>query len=275
MSEGIEITQSTSLGTKETTQVGIQNNINNLQVGLSPSNAVEMAFRIFQEHYPQLRQEALAEVRQLVLEEMRKIQPEDIVPPTPKIAVPILENASITEEQELRSLYARLLANSMNRTIKDKVYPGFVEVLNQLCVDEAKLLPYIYSKKAVPTITLRRERKDKTGEGVDLIKCFSDIGEKVNCDNPLNINLYFDNLIRLGLLARSPTFSSLTDKTLYESLKTHPYIVANEKSIHQYAEPYNQPSFSEGYVSLTDFGREFCEKTVINVVTVHLPPLKL
>lgn len=275
MNEGVEITQNASLGAKETVQVGIQNNINNVQVGLTPSNAVEMALGIFREHYPQLKQEALAEVKQLVIEEMKKIQPEDIIPPTPKIAVPILQNASITEEQELRRLYARLLSNSMNRTVKNKVYPGFVEVLNQLCVDEAKLLPYIYTKKVIPTITLRRESKDKNGEGADVIKNFSDIGEHVKCENPLNINLYFDNLIRLGLLERSPAFSSLTDKTLYESLKTHPYIVAKKESIHQYAEPYNQPAFSEGYMLLTDFGREFCEKTVIEIVTIHLPPIQL
>lgn len=186
MNEGVEITQNASLGAKETVQVGIQNNINNVQVGLTPSNAVEMALGIFREHYPQLKQEALAEVKQLVIEEMKKIQPEDIIPPTPKIAVPILQNASITEEQELRRLYARLLSNSMNRTVKNKVYPGFVEVLNQLCVDEAKLLPYIYTKKVIPTITLRRESKDKNGEGADVIKNFSDIGEHVKCENPLN-----------------------------------------------------------------------------------------
>ena len=60
-----------------------------------------------------------------------------------------------------------------------------------------------------------------------------------------------------------------------ESLKTHPYIVTKKESIHQYAEPYNQPAFSEGYMSLTDFGREFCEKTVIEIVTIHLPPIQL
>ena len=75
MNEGVEITQNASLGAKETVQVGIQNNINNVQVGLTPSNAVEMALGIFREHYPQLKQEALAEVKQLVIEEMKKIQP--------------------------------------------------------------------------------------------------------------------------------------------------------------------------------------------------------
>jgi len=267
MNEQIEITQKATLGS-QTTQIGIQN----FNTGLSPTNAVEMAFAIFREYYPQLREEALSEVRQLVLEKLQNVQKEDIVPPTPRIVVPVLQNASITEETEIRRLYANLLANSMNRTVKNRVFPGFVTIVNQLCSDEAKLLPIIYDKKSIPIITLRRQNEKE--EGIDVVKNFSNIGEIAKCENPLDIGLYLNNLMRLGIIER-PALSSLIDKTKYEPLKSHPFIVDKANNIKNYMDSYNQPKFKEGYMVLTDFGKEFCEKTVVNIVTIHIPPLEL
>ena len=57
----LEIIQKSSIGS-ETTQIGVQNNYN----GLSIASVTEMAFSIFREYYPQLKNEALSEVRKLV-----------------------------------------------------------------------------------------------------------------------------------------------------------------------------------------------------------------
>lgn len=265
--ESIEVTQKSSIGS-ETTQIGIQNN----NIGLSPTDATNIAFAIFREYYPQLRQEALSDIEQILNNKLQSLPPEYIVPPTPKIAVPALQNASITEARDIRKLYANLLANSMNKVVKDGIHPGFVGIINQLCPDEAKILVQFYMQKVVPTITLRSE--NERGEGVNIIKDFSNISELAQCEYPLKVKMYFDNLIRLGLIETS-MLASLTDKTLYDPLKNHPYIISKQHSIEKSIGEYNKPAFAESFLSITEFGNEFCEKCVIDVTTIILPKIDL
>lgn len=267
MPDNIEVNQKSAVGS-ETTQIGVQNN----NTGLSPAEATSIAFSIFREYYPQLRQEALADIEQFLNIKLQSMPPEYIVPPTPKIAVPALQNASITEDRDIRKLYANLLANSMNKVVRNGIHPGFVEIINQLCPDEAKILVQFYKEKVVPTITLRSQ--NERGEGVDIVKDFSNISERAQCEYPLKVKMYFDNLIRLGLIETS-MLSSLTDKTLYDPLKNHPYVVSKKYKIEKSVGEYNKPDFTESFLRLTDFGYEFCEKCVIDVTTIVLPKIDL
>ena len=264
----IEVNQKSALGS-ETTQIAVQHNTT--YIGISPEEATQMAITMFREYYPQLKQEALQDVEQMVAEKLKSIPPEKIVPPSPRIAVPTLQNASITEEAEVRAMYATLLANSMNEVVKNGVHPSFVEIIKQLSPDEAKILGHFYIEKSVPTITLRYEN-DK-GEGIDIIRSFSNIGELAGCERPLEINKYFNNLVRLGLIEYAPTLSSLTDKSLYEPLKNHPHIVSMANQIHLQNDKFNMHNYRESYVFLTDFGKSFCKMCVVNLTVVVLPQI--
>lgn len=249
-SDGMNIEQRQGMGSAGT-QIAVQNN----NYGLSAEDAGKMAFAIFNEYFPQLRREALDELYKLVSEKLGSINTGSIIPPKARIAVPTLQNASITEESEIRELYANLLANSMNSVVKDGVHPGFVEIIKQLNPDEAKILRYMSFHTTIPTITLRYE--DEDGSGIEIVKNFSDAGETAACEFPMQINTYFDNLIRLGLL-ESSTFSSLTDKSRYEPIKNHQYIsIFVEAAARQVK--YNKAKLNEGYMQLTDFGKAFCD----------------
>ena len=113
---------------------------------------IEQTFKLFHQYFPLLQKEALEEVHRMLQEKLKNIPPEDIVQPSPRIAIPSLQNASITEESEVRELYASLLANSMNKVVKDGVHPAFVEIIKQLSPDEAKILRYMSIFSSVPTI---------------------------------------------------------------------------------------------------------------------------
>lgn len=160
------------------------------------------------------------------------------------------------DNEELRNMYANLLANSMNEVVKNGVHPGFVEIIKQLCPDEAKILRYFSIHTVVPTVTLRYENEN--GEGLNVVKNFSNVGELAKCESPFEINKYFNNLIRLGLLESSQALSSLVDKKLYEPLKNHQYIqTMTVKSVLQES-AYKKVNFEESYISLTDYGKSFC-----------------
>ena len=263
MSEQMKISQTTGFGSHENTLIGVQNN----QYGLTHIQAIEMAFSIFREYYPQLRQDVLNELDYLVKEKLRNVPENNIVSPTPRIAVPALQNASITEEYEIRELYANLLANSMNKIVKDGVHPAYVEIVKQLSPDEAKILCYMREYTTVPIITLRREYEK--GEGVEIIKNFSNIGELSHCEHPFEVNKYFNNLIRLGLLEGS-TLSSLINKWLYEPLKTHTYVEPYLREEYLQQTQYNKAKFKEGYMELTDFGKAFCRVCLNPIPTITL-----
>ena len=233
------------------TQIGVQNNY----TGLSVADATNMAFAMFREYFPQLRAEALADVEAMVKETLSTIPSQLITAPSARTAVPALQNASITEEQDIRELYANLLANSMIEIVKNGVHPGFVEIIKQLSPDEAKILKYMSIQKTIPTVTLRYENEN--GSGISVINNFSNVGELAQCENKDNPNKYFDNLIRLGLLEAS-SLSSLSDKSLYNPLKNHPYIQNFATDSMAESSGYKKHVFKEGYMRLTDYGKAFC-----------------
>lgn len=239
-------------------------------VGLVP-RAIKAALSPLEKWILQ-REYNVAETKKLLEEKLQNTPPELIESPEPHIAVPAMQYISYCmDNEELREMYANLLANSMNKVVKNGVHPGFVEIIKQLSPDEAKILKYLAQNKTVPTITLRYN--NEKGEGFEVVKNFSNIGELSNCDNPLAINQYFDNLIRLGLLRKS-TLSSLSEKSLYEPLKHHPHIQVYANSDIERPGPYNKVHFNEEYMELTAFGESFCNicLSTEDVMTIGIIP---
>jgi hypothetical protein len=84
-----------------------------------------------------------------ILEE-KKIVDTRAVPP--KIALPIIEEASLEDDPNLQYLWNHLLANAMNPNFNDELRYGFIEMIKGITGIEAKLLNEFYE-------VLRREGK--------------------------------------------------------------------------------------------------------------------
>jgi len=108
----------------------------------------------------------------------------------PRLFLPIVENASVQDDDGLNTRWAALLANEA--TSPDSVHPSYIEVLRQLTPKHAKLLDELYDSCAgagkrdrrvqpwVGSVTwAERERRIAAGE---------------------NLQEQFDNLVRLGLI---------------------------------------------------------------------------
>ena len=61
----------------------------------------------------------------------------------PKILFPLLEGASLEEDENLHDMWAALLANASSPTDDEKVKPGFSSILQNMTHAEAKLLAWI------------------------------------------------------------------------------------------------------------------------------------
>lgn len=203
------------------------------------------------------REYNLAETQKLLEAKLANVNPENIVSPEAYIAVPALQYISYCmDNKELRDMYANLLASSMNKVVKNGVHPGFVEIIKQLSPDEAKILKYISKQKSIPTITLRANKEK--GGGIDIIPNFSNAGELVKCEEVLEMDRYFDNLIRLGLIEKAAYSSVLAKDELYKPLEEHEYVQKSIEKLKSLKTEYNKPELKRSYMSITSFGEQFC-----------------
>lgn len=200
------------------------------------------------------KEETLRLTAESVREKIKAIPEEKLVEPEPYVAIPAMQQLSYcVNNEELRELYANLLVSSMNVDKKWQVHPAFVDIIKQLTPDEAKFIrnlrPFVSINN--PLIDVRIEY-DETGSGRTIISNFTNVGLD-QLDVPHNIGSYIDNLERLKLICIPPTMS-LTNKDLYEPLKTH-YLITN--SLPKQLRPNQKIGYDYKVFNLTNFGFDF------------------
>ena len=211
------------------------------------------------------REYQVKETSKLLEEKLRDVPLEQIDTPDPHIAVPALQYISYCmDNHELREMYANLLASSMNNVVKDGVHPGYVEIIKQLCPDEAKILRYIAKEEKIPTISVYYCKS--SGGNIRVLKDFSNSGYLTGCEKPEDICRYLSNLLRLGLIEIPDSLPSahypLEDEQLYVSLEQHPYVQSFISSANVSANVINGMKITSeiirNHASITDYGRGFC-----------------
>jgi hypothetical protein len=137
-----------------------------------------------------------------LLRRLAGTEPEQIQTPLPYVAGPILLQLPFCAEQEqLREMYANLLASAMRRDVARAVHPAFVHVVQQLTPDEAILL----RAAAKPSFDfsfyeLHSERTSYKTEGGSISQQFRKACEAAGVVEPLQSDAYLDNLLRLKIL---------------------------------------------------------------------------
>ena len=148
------------------------------------------------------REESLRIVGDAICEKMKYVPPEKQCVPEAYVAIPTMQQICLSQDsEELRDMYANLLAASMNTDTKDKVLPGFVNVIGQLSPDEAKLLKFMYEKTSIPALHVKiKKDKENNKEYITALDCFVVLPKKL-LDVSNNLNLYLGNLQRLQLIS--------------------------------------------------------------------------
>jgi Abortive infection alpha len=124
--------------------------------------------------------------------------------PTPiemNIGIPLLEAASLQENDEIQDLYARLLVNATDPSARVKAQRGFVTILQDLGPLEVLLLDRIYSAAGGPSFG--------TADLPNALLRPEDVGRRVPTDE---VALALWNLARLGCI--EPAGSSVAVVTL-------------------------------------------------------------
>jgi hypothetical protein len=105
----------------------------------------------------------------------------------PRLFLPILENASIQDDEDLHTRWAALLANAA--TSPKSVHPSYIEILKQLDPQDAALLDKLYDYSKETHNSAVRPWMNAT---------YAEKAERLEAgDNP---EIAFNNLVRLGLI---------------------------------------------------------------------------
>jgi hypothetical protein len=137
-----------------------------------------------------------------LLKRLSKTDPEQIQSPPSYIAGQILLQLPFCAEQDqLRELYANLLAAAMKKDTVATVHPAFVQVIQQLAPDEALILQYIAVSSSPFSVSETWSVDGRASKNTESIsKQFRRFCEGARVSILSMSDTYLDNLLRLKLL---------------------------------------------------------------------------
>lgn len=140
----------------------------------------------------------LQETNVLIAKKLENISADKIKAPEDYIAVPTLQALSYSmESQELREMYANLLAKAMYSETADDVMPAYVEIIKQLSPTDIRCFEEIFNNKGKISYKNTFVKNVLTGNGYSVLPYISEF----DFTDLNTINCSIDNLFRLGLLS--------------------------------------------------------------------------
>lgn len=107
------------------------------------------------------REKDLIDFKNSLEKEILQIPEEQIKEPSLSVIGPALEASKYYyEEYELRDMFAKLVAASMDKRKENCIHPCFVEIIKQLSPNDAKILSLFNSQQALPVGKIRKIAKD-------------------------------------------------------------------------------------------------------------------
>lgn len=198
-----------------------------------------------------------------VAQKLKDVPVEELQQPAPNIAGPALEALRYTGYQdELREMYANLLATSIDGVTAKQAHPAFVEIIKQMSPDEAKMLKVLSLLHTMPMVDVRSEEKESSA-GRWAVRNFTLLPHQSRCANlDLGPN-YLDNLSRLGLveLRENYTLSAIDGADQYLPLIESPEIASRLDAINSVEN--RKAKVIKGAVMLTQLGIQFCNSCIV------------
>ena len=200
-------------------------------------------------------------VRERVAKKLESVPPEDIQQPKPHIAVPAIDALRYTgTEENLSDLYANLLATSMDKATAYRAHPGFVDMIKNMCPDEAKIMRFLSGQPYYPIVNIKSvSSADQSFQVIH--RHLSLIGIDAKCEHPTLAANYLDNLGRLGLVQVETTVRMQKDEP-YTRIEEHPEV----KKIIESLKKIDGKTVDVGKMRLavTDLGKQFIRACVVD-----------
>jgi hypothetical protein len=131
-------------------------------------------------------------------------------PIRPRLLFPILESASLEDDQDLSQRWAALLANAARTDYAGDILPGFPDILRQLTAGEAQFLDSAYDEITNRSEERRAEVLEANPNFRGDVAFMGISGKLLGVLDPVLI----DNLERLRLVTRNQIPLSLDNKII-------------------------------------------------------------
>lgn len=201
---------------------------------------------------------AIDETKKLLAQKLEKVEPEKIVEPEAYVAVPAIQAISYSmNSEELRNLYANLLAKSMNSDTRDFVHPSFVEIIKQMSPIDSMVFKIIMEREINPLIDLIYENAQKTF--ITLKTNISDI----NIAPTDTISLSIDNLIKQKIIS-VPEDKHYSNETFYDILLKNNYYIEQQKKYPDTSDGFKL-SHKKRLIDKTNLGKFFYNVCVVEL----------
>ena len=188
-------------------------------------------------------------------EKLDAIPEEDICEVNPQIGTPIIDKLSYTTNDEIADLFTSLLTKASSTKTVNLAHPSFIQLIERLSVDEARIIKHLLNKDFIPCIYFRAHLADKKSGFMEILKKGTSLQIELELLFPQNISTYLDNLTSMGILDISHQLHK-KDENIYNKLyKQYDFEKVNESYVNSGA--YSKVEKKNSYYQITDFGKAF------------------
>lgn len=204
------------------------------------------------------REYSVKETQKLLELKLEHIEPEKIVEPEPYVAVPAIQAISYTmNNEELRNLYANLLAKAMIDDTKESVHPSFVEIIKQMSPIDALVFKIIVESDIRPIIDLNRKMPSGGTQNIQNHCTWINEFSIKQCATAI------DNLLRLGLI-EIPFGNYYTQQEAYNYVRENPKFKELEQESLKRLKEEESLDYERNYIKLSDLSTLFYNICVLN-----------
>lgn len=184
---------------------------------------------------------------------IKHIPESEAIDVNPQIGAPIMEKLTYTTNEDIADLFTSLLAKASSSVTINQAHPAYIQLIERLSVDEARILKTLVGVSFIPSINLKAYLIPEDRGFLEVLNNGTDI--KADLMFPENMPTYLDNLKSLGLLDNTHG-NYKTDETLYQPLfDKYGYDSMNEAYLK--TGQYLKLEKTKSYFQVTDFGRSF------------------
>lgn len=190
-----------------------------------------------------------------ILQEVATIPPENVQEPSIKILGPALEASRYyIEEEELRKMFAKIIANSLDNRKSESIHSSFVEIIKQLDVLDAKILSFLKKEQidvhsAVATMYMYEKLEKGNRTILPLIFLTNEFYDYQK--NAVSLV----NLERLGLISIKDDVW-LSHESNYDFIREHPIFADGLKK-------HPDITLGKSCFTITDYGKNFIDACVV------------
>lgn len=190
---------------------------------------------------------------------LEEIPEEKICEVHPQIGTPIIEKLTYTTTDEIADLFTTLLANASNIDTVNKAHPSFVNMIEHLSSDEARLIKYLSKVDDVPYCSFHAYQKGENRGYINILDHATLLPFKVSLNFPNNILAYLSNLVSLGIISDEKGIYKV-DNSFYDE-------ICDKYELENYKQKYVPNHFKEiaidkSYFKVTPIGKLFIDACI-------------